>query len=154
MNTTLLVDSGATRTTVPSTLGLQNVQHLANCINLEFANGEKGNIIVQESSLVLKGRELRALVSPDLRDGLLSASQLDKEFNAATIQSDGKSISFVPDQRQEQLLHMLLEVMDPKNIIAEAELNDDGLYEVMVSRNSTKALSVSVFPQVATNSLS
>ena len=31
--------------------------------------------------------------------------------------------------------------------------SDDGLYEVQVSRNSTKALSVSVFPLVGTNSL-
>ena len=52
------------------------------------------------------------------------------------------------------MLRMLLDDMDPKNIIAEAELNDDGLYEVMISRDSTKALSVSVFPRVATNSLS
>ena len=44
--------------------------------------------------------------------------------------------------------------MDQDNVIAEAELNDDGLYEVQVSRNSTKALSVSVFPRVGTNSLS
>ena len=101
VNATLLVDSGAARTTVPSTLGLRNVQYLANDLNLEYANGEKGNAIVQEGSLLLNGRELRASVSPDLRDGLLSTSQLDKEFNAATIQSDGKSISFVPDQRQE-----------------------------------------------------
>ena len=47
------------------------------------------------------------------------------------------------------MLRMLLDDMDPKNIIAEAELNDDGLYEVMISRDSTKALSVSVFPRVA-----
>ena len=44
--------------------------------------------------------------------------------------------------------------MNPDNIIADAELNADGLYEVKVSRDSTKALSVSVFPRVATNSLS
>ena len=39
-------------------------------------------------------------------------------------------------------------------MVNEPELNYDGLYEVQVSRNSTKALSVSVFPRVDTNSLS
>ena len=62
--------------------------------------------------------------------------------------------SFVPSERQEQILNMLFNEMDQDDVIAEAELNDDGLYEVQVSRNSTKALSVSVFPRVDTNSLS
>ena len=48
---------------------------------------------------------------------------------------------------------MLFNEMYQDNMIAEAELNDNGLDEVQVSRNSTKALSVSVFPLVGTNSL-
>ena len=44
--------------------------------------------------------------------------------------------------------------MNPDNVIAKAELNSDCLYEVKVSRDSSKALSVSVFPRVATNTLS
>ena len=79
-NATLLIDSGAARSTVPSTLGLRNIQRLDNGITLEYANGEKGDTIVSEGSLFLNGHELRALVSPDLRDGLLSTSQLDREL--------------------------------------------------------------------------
>ena len=150
----LTLDSGAARTTSPSTSGLSNVQRLDNEINLEYANGEKGSTIVKEGSLLLNGRELRALVSNDLIDGLLSTSQIDRELHATTIQTEGKSISFVPSELQEQILSMLFNEMDEDKVIAEAELNDDGLYEVQVSRNSTKALSVSVFPRVGTNSLS
>ena len=97
-----------------------------------IANGEKGSSIVKEETLLLNGRELRAIVSDDLVDGLLSTSQMDRELNAATIQSDGKSISFVPNERQEQILSMLFNEMDKDSVIAEAELNDDGLYEVQV----------------------
>ena len=148
------MDSGAARTTLPSTSGLSNIQRLDNGIKLEYANGDKGSTVAEEGTLLLNGRELRALVSDDLHDGLLSTGQMDKELNAATIQTDGRSISFVPDERQEQILDMLFREMNPNNIIAEAELNDDGLYEVKVSRDSAKALSVSVFPRVAANSLS
>ena len=49
---------------------------------------------------------------------------------------------------------MLFDEMNPDNVIADAELNSDGLYEVKVSRDSAKGLSVSVFPRVTTNSLS
>ena len=49
---------------------------------------------------------------------------------------------------------MLFDEMNPDNVIVDAELNADGLYEVKVSRDFTKALSVSVFPRVATDSLS
>ena len=134
---TLLIDSGAARSTVPSTLGLQNIRRLENGITLEYANGERGETIVNEGSIILNGHELRALVSPDLRDGLLSTSQLDREFNATTVQSDGRSISFVPDQCQEQILRMLFEEMSPENVIADGEMNEDGLYEIKVTRDST-----------------
>ena len=154
MKSALLVDSGAARTTLPTTTGLSDIQQVDNGIKLEFANGDKGSTIAEEGTLLLHGRELRALVSSDLHDGLLSTGQMDRELHAATIQTDGKSISFVPDERQEQILDMLFREMKPSNIIAEAELNEDGLYEVIVSRNSTKALSVSVFPRVGANSLS
>ena len=87
---------------------------------------------MKEETLLLNGRELRALVSDDLVDGLHSTSQIDRELYAATIQSDGKSISFVPNERQEQILSMLFNEMDKDSVIAEAELNDDGLYEVQV----------------------
>ena len=73
------------RTTVPSALGLKNVRRLGGEMKLEYANGDRGSSIVNEGSLFLNGRELRALVSPDLSDGLLSTSQLDKELSAATI---------------------------------------------------------------------
>ena len=146
-NSTLVIDSGAARSTVPSTLGLHNVRRLDNSITLEYANGEKGDIINKEGSLFLNGHELKALVSPDLRDGLLSTSQLDRELNATTVQSYGRSISFVPDQRQEQILQMLLDEMSPENVIADGEINEDGLYEIKVTRDSTRALSVSVFPR-------
>ena len=46
------------------------------------------------------------------------------------------------------------EDMDPDNVFVEAELNEDGLYEVKLSRDSKNVLSVSVFPRVAANSLS
>ena len=134
MKAALLVDSGAARNTLPSTSGLTNAHHLDNDIKLEFANGDKGSTIVKEGSSFLNGRELRALVSPDLCDGLLSTSQLDKELNATTVQTDGRSIPFVPDQRQEQILQMLFDEMNPDNVIADAELNADGLCEVKVSR--------------------
>ena len=148
------MDSGAARTTLPTTTGLLNVQHIDNGIKLEFADGDKGSTTAEEGTLLLNGRELRALVSDDLIDGLLSTSQMDRELHAATIQSNGKSISFVPNERQEQILSMLFNEMDKDNVIAEAELNDYGLYEVQVSKNSAKAFSVSVFPRVGTNSLS
>ena len=135
-NATLSIDSGAARSTVPSTLGLQNIQRLDSGITLEYSNGEKGDTIVREGSLFLNGHELRAWVSPDLRDGLLSTSQLDRGLNATTVQSYGRSISFVPDQRQEQILQMLFEEMSPENVIANGEMNEDGLYEVKVSRDS------------------
>ena len=109
----MLIDSGAARSTVPSTLGLQNIRRLGSAITLEYANGEKGDTIVKEGSLFLNGHELRALVSPDLRDGLLSTSQLDRELNATTVHSYSRSISFVPDQRQEQILRMPFEEMSP-----------------------------------------
>ena len=96
----------------------------------------------------MNGRKLRALVSDDLVDGLLSTSQMDRKLHAATIQSDGKSISFVPNERQDQILSMLFNDMDKDNVIAEAKLNDDGLYEVQVSKKSAKAFSVSVFRPV------
>ena len=82
MKAALLVDSGAARTTLPSTSGLTNVQLLDNDIKLEFAYGDKGSTIVKEGSwfLNVNGRELRALVSADLSDGLLSTSQMDREL--------------------------------------------------------------------------
>ena len=89
----LLVDSRAARTTPPTTSGLINVQALDNDIKLEYANGDKGSTIIEEGTLLLNGKELRALVSEDLSDGLLSTSQMDKELHAATIQTDSKSIS-------------------------------------------------------------
>ena len=49
---------------------------------------------------------------------------------------------------------MLFEEMSPENVIADGEMNEYGLYEVKVTRDSAKALSVSVFPRVAKNSLS
>ena len=149
-----MIDSGAACSTVPSTFGLSNVKKLCKPMNLEYADGKKGTPIKHEGSLLLNGRELRTLVSPDLHDGLISTSQLDRDFNATTVQSDGRSISFVPDERQQQILHMLFEDMDPDSVLAEAELNEDGLYEVQLSRDSSKVLSVSVFPRVAANSLS
>ena len=66
-------------------------------------------------------------MSNDLIDGLLSTSQMDRELHAATIQTEGKSISFVPSELQEQILSMLFNEMDQDNMIAKAELNDDGL---------------------------
>lgn len=66
------------------------------------------------------------MISPDLRDGLLSTSQLDRELNATTVQSYSRSISFVPDQRQEQILQMLFEAMSPENVIADGEMNENG----------------------------
>ena len=154
MNSVLLIDSGAATTTVPSTLGLTNIKRLERHMNLEYADGNKGSPIVDEGSLLLNGRELRALISPDLHDGLISTGQLDKEFNATTVQSCGRSISFIPDECQQQVLNMLFEEMDPNNVLAEAELNEDELYQVQLSRDSSKILSVSVFPRVAVNSLS
>jgi hypothetical protein len=153
-NSVLLIDSGAARTTVPSTHGLTKISKLRKQMNLEYADGNKGSAIKHEGSLLLNGHELRALVSPDLHDGLISTSQLDRDLNATTVQTDGKSISFIPDERQQQILHMLFEDMDPDNVLAEAELNENGLYEVKLSRDSEKVLSVSVFPRVAANSLS
>ena len=47
---------------------------------------------------------------------------------------------------------MLFEEMCPENVIADGEMNEDGLYEIKVTRDSARALSVSVFPRVATNS--
>ena len=82
-------------TTLPSTSGLTNVRGLKKEINLEYANGDKGSTIIEEGTLLLNGKELRALVSEDLSDGLLSTGQMDKELHAATIQTDGKSISFL-----------------------------------------------------------
>ena len=68
-NAVLLIDSGAARTTVPSSIGLSNVQRLARPMNLEFADGNKGSPIEHEGTLYLNGRELSALVSSDLHDG-------------------------------------------------------------------------------------
>ena len=96
-NAVLLIDSGAATTTVPSTLGLTNIKRLERNMSLEYADGNKGSPIVNEGSLLLNGRELRALVSPDSRDGLISTGQLDKEFNATTVQSCGRSILFIPN---------------------------------------------------------
>ena len=140
------------RTILPS--GLSNVHQLDQKIHLEYANGEKGSSIVKEGTLLLNGKKLQALVSDDLVEGLLSTSQLDRELNAATVQSEGKSVSFIPNERQQQILSMLFNEMDKDDVIAEAELNEDGLYEVQVSKQSAKAYSVSVFPRVSTDSLS
>ena len=100
-NAVLLIDSGAATTTVPSTLGLTNIKRLERHMNLKYADDNKGSPIIDEGSLLLNGRELRALVSPDLHDGLISTGQLDKDFNATTVQLDGRSISFIPDERQQ-----------------------------------------------------
>ena len=151
-NAVLLIDSGAAQTTVPSTVGLSNVKQLCNPMSLEYANGDKGTPIDSEGTLVLNGRQIRALVSPDLHDGLISTSQLDIELNATTVQMNGKSISFVPNDSQRKMLRELVENMDSSDVLAEANLNDDGLYEVTMS-NTSKALSVSVFPRVAANTL-
>ena len=153
-NSVIIVDSGAARTTLPTTSGLSNVHRVEHEINLEYANGEKGSSIVKEGTLLLNGKKLQALVSDDLVEGLLSTSQLDRELNAATVQSEGKSVSFIPNERQQQILSMLFNEMDKDDVIAEAELNEDGLYEVQVSKQSAKAYSVSVFPRVSTDSLS
>ena len=52
------------------------------------------------------------------------------------------------------IFNILFKEMNPDNIIAKAELNADGLYEVKVPRDSSKTLAVSVFPRVSTNTLS
>ena len=44
-NAVLLIDSGAARTTVPSSIGLSHVRRLARPMNLEFADGNKGSAI-------------------------------------------------------------------------------------------------------------
>ena len=93
-------------------------------------------------------------MSEDLSDGLLSTGQIDKELHAATIQMGGKSIPFIPDEQQEQILQILFNEMNPDNVIAKAELNADGLHEVKISRDSSRTLAVSVFPRVGTNTLS
>ena len=84
----------------------------------------------------------------------MSTSQLDTEFDATTIQSNGKSISFVPNERQEQLLSLVFDSMSAENVIAEATLNSDGLYQVKMARDTTRVLTVSVFPRIAVNNLS
>jgi len=148
-----LIDSGAAYSTTPNADGLSNLQRLRKMLNLEYADGSIGARIACEGTLSLNGHEIKALVSPDLKEGLLSTPQMDKELNATTIQTDGRSITFVPDERQEQVLDILLEEMNPLNIVADAKLNDDGLYEVKYKRDHKRTLSVTVFPRVAANSL-
>ena len=55
---------------------------------------------------------------------------MDKELNATTVQTDGRSITFVPNECQEQVLNLLLEEMDPANVIADAKLNKDGAHHI------------------------
>ena len=148
-----LIDSGAAYSTVPSADSLSKVQRLKRILNLEYADGSKGTQIDHQGSLFLNGHELRTLVSPDLKEGLLSTSQMDRELKATTVQTDGRSITFVPDARQEQVLDMLLEEMKPENVVADASLNEDGLYEVRYTRDNKRTLSVTVFPRVAANTL-
>ena len=150
---TFLIDSGAACSTIPNADSLTKIQRLRKILNLEYADGSTGTQIDRQGSLFLNGHELRTLVSPDLKEGLLSTSQMDKELNATTVQTDGRSITFVPNERQEQVLNLLLEEMDPANVIADAKLNKDGLYEVKFKRDKTRTLSVTVFPRVAANSL-
>ena len=135
---TFLIDSGAACSTIPNADSLTKIQRLRKILNLEYADGSTGTQIDRQGSLFLNGHELRTLVSPDLKEGLLSTSQMDKELNATTVQTDGRSITFVPNERQEQVLNLLLEEMDPANVIADAKLNKDGLYEVKFKRDKTK----------------
>ena len=44
--------------------------------------------------------------------------------------------------------------MSPENVIAKAELNKEGLYQVKLERDTSKTLTVSVFPRIAVNNLS
>ena len=147
-----LIDSGAAYSTTPSADGLSDLQRLKKILNLEYADGSIGTRIESEGTLFLNGHEVRALVSPDLKEGLLSTPQMDKELNATTVQTDGRSITFIPDERQEQVLDILLKEMNPDNVVADAKLNDDGLYEVKYKRDQARTLSVTVFPRVAANS--
>ena len=73
----LIVDSGAAFSTVPSSDHLVDVEDLERSIHLEYADGTKGTRIIQKGSLLLNGKQVRALISPDLQDCLLSTSQLD-----------------------------------------------------------------------------
>ena len=150
---TFLIDSGAACSTIPNADSLTKIQRLRKDLKSGITDGSTGTQIDRQGSLFLNGHELRTLVSPDLKEGLLSTSQMDKELNATTVQTDGRSITFVPNERQEQVLNLLLEEMDPANVIADAKLNKDGLYEVKFKRDKARTLSVTVFPRVAANSL-
>ena len=98
------------------------------------------------------------------RKVLVSSSE-----KVATTRDNAESIGFIERKNQaengghpppplasslKQILEILFNEMNPDNVIADAELNDDGLYEVQVTKDISKALTVSVFPRVGTNTLS
>ena len=142
INSVMIVDSGASDSTVPTKRNLSDVQQIDGPL-ITFANGDVGRRITQKGLMCLNGYKIPAYVSDDVNEGLLSTSQLDRELGCATLQYDSSSTSFVPTAYQRGLLRKVLSSIPEKNRIVDAELKD-GLYVTNSNVNANSA----IFPRI------
>ena len=124
---------------------LQNRKNIRGT-RLEYADGSVGTEIKMKGNVVLNGHKVPAYVSPDLNQNLLSTPQIDKYLGGATIQYSSRSVTFIPDENQKQMLNEICGSVGNKNMIMDAKLNSDGLYAADTSYLSKS--NVAVFPRI------
>ena len=80
----MIVDSGASDSTVPAKKNLSDVRQIDGPI-ITFANGDVGRKITHKGLMCLNGHKIPASVSDIVTEGLLSTSQLDRGLGCATL---------------------------------------------------------------------